>query len=287
MGNIRKRQSVGGQQTSRDIGKQSAAARAGNSVQMRTKDSELEREKEGEGGVVTRGHINRHSWDSAMQLQNSSRLAADQIEHSQSARFDRVTTTDTSNRFDRLNPDTEAPGEPKSGNTRARKRNSRSASGSSSYRSRSPKRKSGKDGKDQKGSQAPERGKDKESIGGSTTMGCELEWDSVSNSPKQQENRLVNAATDESELGETIVRPVEPLDQASIDKMSGASAQGGDSVQVPSGGTAPAGDLGDKDAGSEETKQLTTTRLSYSRVSSVCRCSLQHDIFGDYCMVVG
>lgn len=256
-GNNRKRQPGGqhahSQHPPRDGGKQSNT-RSGNSVQMRARDNE-----EREGGTIR--HSNRHSWDSdtATQLQN--RGTADKIERSQSARFDRMTAADTSNRFERLNPDAEAPGEAKPGSTRNRKRNSRSVSGSSSYRSRSPKRKSGKD---QKGSQA---GREKDNVGGTTTTAsCELEWDSGT---KQQDGELVSEAEKLAEPTSTAdggsgSTPVQLLDQTPIDKTSGASAQGGD------GSSATASDSGEKGENipsggdSEKTKQI---RLSYTRVS--------------------
>lgn len=264
-GNNRKRLTGGqhshSQHPPRDSGKQSNT-RSGNSVQIRARDPE-----EREGGTTIR-HSNRHSWDSdtASQLQN--RSAADKIERSQSARFDRINSADTSNRFERLNPDAEAPGEAKPGSTRNRKRNSRSVSGSSSYRSRSPKRKSGKD---QKGSQATERGREKDNSSGTTaTASCELEWDSGTNSLKQQEGELVGTAENLVEPTSTAgavsgSSPVQLLDQTSIDKTSGASAQGGDGSSATA---SDPGEEGGKDLTGSDMEKTKQIRLSYTRVSS-------------------
>ena len=235
--------------TARD-GKQ-PSSRSGGSVQLRPKDPERERE----GGS---GHAHRHSWDSETVMQNS----VDRIERSQSARFDRQASAETSNRFERLNPDTEAPGDAKSSSSvRGRKRTSRSVSGTTSCRSRSPKRKSGREGKegkdrrDSKGSQ--ERSRDKEiasAPSSATTTSCELEWDFTSthsNSLQQQNNNElanVNASPllPENDLGggggelsplisHSLSDSKSPVGQQilpeheAVDKMSGASAQG-DSV---------------------------------------------------------
>lgn len=231
---------------------------------MRARDPE-----EREGGISR--HSNRHSWDSdtATQLQN--RGMADKIERSQSARFDKM--ADTSNRFERLNPDAEAPGEAKPGTTRNRKRNSRSVSGSSSYRSRSPKRKSGKD---QKVSQASERGREKDNVvsGATTTTSCELEWDSGTNSLKQQEGELVSTAAEPTSTAGTVSGsdPVQLVEQTSIDKTSGASAQGGDSTSATA---SDSGEKGGKAPSASDTEKTKKLRLSYTRVSLrvlMCNC---------------
>ena len=249
---------------------------------MRTKDVELEREREGEGGGgggTTRGHTHRHSWDpeTAMQLQNSTGRAANKMERSQSVRFDRM---DTNNRFDRLNPDTEAPGEAmKSGNPRERKRNSRSASGSSSYRSRSPKRKPVKEGKDHRGSgHGADRGggRDKESVS-VTSTNCELEWDCGSHKEHDNNNVAVESVSKGDEQGQQSSSvsvtsgsgSMEAVEQTSLDKMSGASAQGGDTIQETSSSDTP------PDTHSDSMSKMTTggdvdktkARLAYSRVS--------------------
>ena len=275
-------------------------------VQMRPKEgaeSERgERDRGGEDGETRRGHTNRHSWDSETATRQLHRTTADRLERSQSARFDRaVTTTDTNNRFERLNPDTEAPGDaPRTGGTRSRKHNSRSASGSS-YRSRSPKRKSG--GKDQKSNHPPERGH-KETT---QTTNCELEWDSFATpttlcQQQQQDGDDVHVAHNgaESQSPPVSTSPAAAAacdskrtakrtpEQTTVDKVSGASAQGGGSevgerVQGTHDGdpaaSGPTGDeLGEKGGCSSDTE--TTTRLSYTRVSyvdmSMVWCSLAH-----------
>lgn len=221
-------------------------------MQMRTRDTELERERD----TTTFRHSNRHSWDSdtATQLHSTNK-----IERSQSARFDRMAAADTSNRFERLNPDAEAPGEAKPGVTRSRKRNSRSVSGSTSYRSRSPKRKYGKE----KTSQASERGKEKD------TASCELEWDSGTNSQQQLEGELVSATEKLVEPTSTVSAvsgsgPVDVLEQASIDKTSGASAQGRDSSPAPN---SDSGEKGGKASTASDTEKTQQLRISYTRVS--------------------
>ena len=246
---------------------------------MRTKDVELEREREGEGGSgggTARGHTHRHSWDpeTATQFQNATGRTANKMERSQSVRFDRVAAMDTNNRFDRLNPDAEAPGEAmKSGNTRERKRNSRSASGSSSYRSRSPKRKPVKEGKDHRGSShgAEKGGRDKESAGISSTN-CELEWDSGTHKEQDIKDVAFHSISKDNEQGQQSLSvssgPVEPQEQTSLDKMSGASAQCGDTVQGASSDTPPdtCGDV-DETAAAGGDIDKPKARLSYSRVS--------------------
>ena len=259
-------------------------------MQARAQHSELERDGEGgEGGGMGRGHTNRHSWDpeTAMQYQHGGtapKSAADKIERSQSARFDRV--TDTNNRFERLNPDTEAPGEaPRSGGTRNRKRNSRSVSGSSSYRSRSPKRKSGTS----HGGPASEKSahRDKESA---SSTNCDLEWNSGPSTQSQSESDVfVNGGVslaEDQQLSSSLTPAPLPDSQlsklevvTSVDKVSsGASAQGsvegeggdpGSSSTATSSAGVECGEGGEKKSECDDKTHKTKPRLSYTRVSSI------------------
>lgn len=302
-GSGRKRQS-GSHHSSRDGGSKHSSTRSsgGSSAQMKAQHTELERSGEGGeggGGGTGRGHTtNRHSWDpeTALQYQHGSNststTAASKttptMERSQSVRYDRV--TDTNNRFEKLNPDTEAPGEaPKSGVTRNRKRNSRSVSGSSSYRSRSPKRKSGKEGKEHKGSSTSSEKaahRDKESA---NVTNCDLEWNSDGTQLPSESDVFLNGGVSLGEdqlLSSSAPLPASQLEKleqvtSAVDKTSGASAQG----SVEGGGSGPtsplsttataavgeeAGEKGETSDGVEA--QETKSRLSYTRVSSVCAC---------------
>lgn len=296
-GSGRKRQS-GSHHSSREGGggggKHSSTRSGGSAVQVKGQPVELERG--GEGGGTVRGHTNRHSWDpeTAMQYQHSgtagsTKTSGDVIERSLSARFDRV--TDTNNRFERLNPDTEAPGDTqRAGSTRSRKRNSRSASGSSSYRSRSPKRKSGKESKEHKASSgsghtSSSSSAEKVTLRDNETASatnCDLEWDSSVSSSQQQSDGdiMVNGAVplkDDQGLTSPVTAgpPRSQLEKVgqvtAVDKTSGASAQGSVEHDDPSSPTSAAAreeeeeEVGEK--GECDITEKTKSRLSYSRVS--------------------
>ena len=308
----------------------SSRSSGGGGVQMRARD-EQERERrdgcEGEGRVGGRGHTNRHSWDPETATQyhssnsssiSSSRTMTDKVERLQSSvRYDNktssptttTTTTGTNNRFERLNPDTEAPGDQSStrptitGSTRGRKRNSRSVSGSSSaYRSRSPKQKSGKEGRGSGHRPHSERGGNvRERENAVSNINCELEWDSnfiSSQSQQDDEYNMPSSQTKDVHITETsggcVVDTLCGVRQdgrqssdhvvSSLDKMSGASAQGvesggdgvvcGDSCEGGGGDVVPSEGC---DEVKEEDSNLcnkakTSFRLAYTRVSDVCVC---------------
>ena len=237
----------------------------------------------GAGGNRGGGHANRHSWDpeTAQRYQSG----GEKIERSQSARFDRVATaTDTNNRFERLNPDAETPGDqskpsPASGvvvgggggGGKGRKRNSRSASGGSSYRSRSPKRRSGKEGGKGGGGGGggeKEGGKEKEST--AAVVSCELEWDSGSHGEQEPGELIINGGV--SPAKETLLTKQASLEStaSSVDKTSGASAQGGSGEGGEEGeedGTlTKTGEKVGKD-GAESEESTTQPRHTYTRVS--------------------
>ena len=239
-----------------------------------SREQEREREREKEGGSSgLLGHPHRHhSWDSEM----SSTRTPEKIERAQSARFDRLTssstagTTETSNRFERLNPDTEAPGDSKPSSGRGRKRAPRTNSGPASYRSRSPKRKSAREGKEAR--EHRDSQEKREGDAGLVESG-ELEWDapsahslqqgspSTADSPREEVDFTMSLSGSEStELDE----------QDAGDKMSGASAKG-DSTAVVSGNTAEVASSGDQGeiAGSgdiERSHSLDSSHISYTRV---------------------
>ena len=265
-----------------------SGSRGGSSVQGRGREAGDTEGGEG-GGRGGGGHTNRHSWDpeTAQQYQNK-------IERSQSARFDRgSTSTDTNNRFERLNPDTEAPGDqsvkpsPASGGGRGRKRNSRSVSGGSSYRSRSPKRRSGKEsgkgggsggGGGGGGGGEKEGGREKESS--AAVVSCELEWDSGSHGEQEQPNELIInggfSPGKETSLTATGTQgpSLEPT-SSSMDKTSGASAQGGSGEageeEEEVGTVTKEGEETGKDGGKGE-ESKTRPRLTYTRVRTQYTC---------------
>ena len=227
-------------------------------------------EGEGEGGGG-RGHTNRHSWDpeTAQSMTGGSFSRggiSEKIERSQSARFDRG-TPDTNNRFERLNPDTEAPGDQSvkpspaagGGGGRGRKRNSRSVSGGCSYRSKSPKRRSGKEGGG-KGGGEREGTREKESA---AVVSCELEWDSGT---QESHDVVVNGGS--SPVKESVLGKQGSVELAPVDKTSGgASAQGGEGGCVEEE-VCPAGDSGEGVEQGEGEKERKV-RVTYTRVSTV------------------
>ena len=238
----------------------------------------------GGGGSRGGGHTNRHSWDpeTAQRYQSG----GEKIERSQSARFDRVATaTDTNNRFERLNPDAEAPGDQSmkpspasgAGGGKGRKRNSRSVSGGCSYRSRSPKRRSGKEGGKGGGGGGggeKEGGKEKEST--AAVVSCELEWDSGSHGEQEPGELIINGGV--SPAKEAVLTKQPSLEQAasSVDKTSGASAQGGSGEEGEESGTLiKTGEKVGKDGGKNE-EPKTRPRLTYTSVSDAEHCLLVH-----------
>ena len=231
------------------------------------------------GGGVRGGHTNRHSWDpeTAQQYQgitvgSFTRGSGDKIERSQSARFDRV-ATDTNNRFERLNPDAEAPGDQPTkpnlvagGGGRGRKRNSRSVSGtSSSYRSKSPKRRSGKEVPPRGGEREREREKE-----GVAPVSCELEWDSGTQSGEQEPSSdVVNGGSSPGKESLAKQTSVELFSSADSKTSGGASAQGEEGAEIDDSDGAACG------SNSEETEELerdkceetgAKKRITYTRV---------------------
>ena len=268
--------------------------RGGRLGRVRSGQPEEEEEEE-------RGHTNRHSWDPEMAAQYHAgsgssvnhRSTSDKLERSLSAaRFDggggRVTaTTGTNNRFERLNPDAETPGDqtPRpaavvvGGTVAGGGGGWRDGGGERGEREEEdlaeylrvlliqvslPKRKSAGKGSGGHGPHSDNRGGntkggERESTAAMVaSVNCELEWDSGSGASSSQRHQdseetiLVNGeraeiaseSTDVVEsLSSCLARQVgrrHSREQAStVDKTSGASAQGG------SGGGGVGGDPGD------------------------------------------
>ncbi|CAI8015155.1 hypothetical protein GBAR_LOCUS9435 [Geodia barretti] len=156
------------------------------------------------------------------------------------------------------------------GGGKGRKRNSRSASGGSSYRSRSPKRRSGKEGGKGGGGGGggeKEGGKEKEST--AAVVSCELEWDSGSHGEQEPGELIINGGV--SPAKETLLTKQASLEStaSSVDKTSGASAQGGSGEGGEEGeedGTlTKTGEKVGKD-GAESEESTTQPRHTYTRV---------------------
>ena len=271
----RKRQAPGQQLHPAREAKQ-GLPRSNHSEQFKGPPREQEREREREGGSSgLLGHPHRHhSWDSDM---SSSTRTTEKIERAQSARFDRLTssstagTTETSNRFERLNPDTEAPGDSKPGSSRGRKRAPRANSGPASYRSRSPKRKSGREGKEAR--EHRDSQEKREGDAGLVESG-ELEWESpLAHSRQQQESpSMADSPREEVEFTVSLSgsESAELDEQDGGDKMSGASAKG-DSTVVVTGNAADVVSSGDQGevTGSgdvERSSSLASSHIFYTRV---------------------
>ena len=141
-------------------------------------------------------------------------------------------------------------------------------SGGSSYRSRSPKRRSGKEGGKGGGGGEREGGREKETT--AAVVSCELEWDSGSHA---EQELIINGGVSpakESPLTTAGKQIPSELASSSVDKMSGASAQGGSGEggeeEGETGSQTSAGEKADQHEGKSEEKKIAP-RLTYTRVS--------------------
>ena len=286
----RKRQSPGSQMhTARDAGKQQLSLSRPNhshhSDQSKAPPRDQERDREGgsHGGHYRNRH---HSWES--EALNTPKMS-DKIER-HSARCDRlagsnaVVTAETSNRFDRLNPDTEALCNHKPSGGRSRRRMPRNSAGSAAYRSQSPKRKSGKEGKGGREHKDSREKPREEETDSSIRSSVELEWDAPVPSARHTENQsTAGSLREEGELAVSFSgsESAELEEQERGDKMYRAVTKSDSLGAVPNNTTdldsskrKPVVENAEGDVegagGSASTRVIYTRVCQYTALSTLC-----------------